>query len=97
MIESESWAIVEQLGHVRYAGRVTEEEKFGVKMLRIDIPDGEGFLTKFLGGATLYSVTIVTEAVARQVSKGTTPSPVHPWDYPIRELQRLDRDEDDEP
>lgn len=34
----ESWAVVELMGHVRMAGRVTEEERFGSKMGRIDIP-----------------------------------------------------------
>ncbi len=35
----ESWAVVELMGHVRMAGRVTEEERFGSKMGRIDIPN----------------------------------------------------------
>ena len=92
------WAIVELMGHVRLAGKLTEEEKFGSKLGRLDIPHGEtGCITQYFGGGSVYRITIVTEAVARQVSKGTTPAPVNPWDYPIRELQRLDRDEDDEP
>jgi hypothetical protein len=33
-----SWAIVELMGHVRIAGRVSEEERFGAKLGRIDIP-----------------------------------------------------------
>lgn len=32
------WAIVELMGHVKLAGRLTEEEKFGTKMGRLDIP-----------------------------------------------------------
>jgi len=36
--EGEVWAIVELMGHVRLAGRLTEEEKFGSKMGRLDIP-----------------------------------------------------------
>lgn len=32
------WAICELMGHVRLAGRLTEEEKFGTKMGRLDIP-----------------------------------------------------------
>lgn len=32
------WAIVEVFGHRRHAGRCREEERFGAKMLRIDIP-----------------------------------------------------------
>ncbi len=34
----EAWAIVELMGHVRLAGRISEEEKFGSKMGRLDIP-----------------------------------------------------------
>lgn len=34
----DSWAIVEIMGHDKYAGRVTEEPLFGVNMLRIDVP-----------------------------------------------------------
>lgn len=32
------WAIVEIFGHRKHAGRAREEERFGAKMLRIDIP-----------------------------------------------------------
>jgi hypothetical protein len=37
-----TWAIVELMGHVTIAGRLTEEEKFGSKLGRLDIPDGQG-------------------------------------------------------
>jgi hypothetical protein len=33
-----TWAIVELMGHVRLAGRLSEEEKFGAKLGRLDIP-----------------------------------------------------------
>ena len=32
------WAIVELMGHLRLAGLLSEEEHFGAKMGRIDIP-----------------------------------------------------------
>lgn len=32
------WAVVELMGHVKLAGRLTEEEKFGAKLGRPDIP-----------------------------------------------------------
>lgn len=32
------WAIVEIMGHRKHIGRVFEEEKFGAKMLRVDVP-----------------------------------------------------------
>jgi hypothetical protein len=78
----DSWAIVELMGHVRLAGKLTEEEHFGGKLGRIDIPDGEGFITQFFGAGSVYRITLVTEAVARQVSRQTAPAPVSPWDFP---------------
>lgn len=30
--KADSWAIVELMGHVRIAGRITEEERFGAKL-----------------------------------------------------------------
>lgn len=40
LTESEGWdwAVVEVFGHRRHAGRIREEERFGSKMLRIDVP-----------------------------------------------------------
>lgn len=36
--KEEVWAVVELMGHVRLGGRLTEEEKFGAKLGRLDIP-----------------------------------------------------------
>jgi hypothetical protein len=55
------YAIVEVFGHRRHAGRVVEVEKFGTKLLRIDIPkDGNfeiGFTTLMYGGPSIFSYT----------------------------------------
>jgi hypothetical protein len=32
------WAIVEIFGHRRHVGKSREEERFGAKMIRIDVP-----------------------------------------------------------
>lgn len=74
----EQWAIVELMGHVRVAGRVTEEEHFGAKLGRIDIPahDG-GFTTQFFGGSSVYRLTPTTEDIARAVALHSQPEPVH--------------------
>lgn len=79
----ETWAIVELMGHIKVAGLVTEEERFGSKMGRIDIPmkDG-GMTTQYFGGASVYRMTPVTEEVARAVSVGNQPAPVRPWEMP---------------
>jgi hypothetical protein len=82
----DSWAIVELMGHVRIAGRVSEEERFGAKMGRIDIPTGDGFTTQYFGGSSVYRLTPTTEEAARLVAKQNQPRPVHAWEFPKREL-----------
>ena len=84
MSDAESWAIVELMGHVKIAGRLTEEERFGAKMGRLDIPLSEGdFVTQYFGGGSVYRITAVTEEVARRVAKASGDvAPVRPWDYP---------------
>lgn len=78
-----TWAIVELMGHVRLAGRLSEEEKFGAKMGRLDIPTNDGqFVSQFFGGGSVYRITFVTEEVARHVAKTTQSTPVSPWDFP---------------
>ena len=104
----DTWAVVELMGHVKLAGRLTEEEKFGAKMGRLDIPNPDQsetssgpFITRYFGGSSVYSITFVSEAVARQVAKGTSPEPVHSWDFPKQLAAKpqcepeADDDEDD--
>ena len=76
------WAIVELMGHVRMAGRVTEEEHFGSKLGRVDIPDGDGWSSHFFGGGSVYRITPTTEAIARGVARHNKPQPVHRWELP---------------
>lgn len=81
--DSAVWMVVELMGHVRLAGRVSEEEKFGSKMGRVDVPVGDGFVTQYFGGASVYRLTLVTEEVARSVAKNLTqPVPVSAWELP---------------
>lgn len=73
------WAIVELMGHVKMAGYVTEEERFGGKMGRIDIPHPAGDVTQYFGGSSVYRVTPCTEDVARAFAAGNRPQPVSLW------------------
>lgn len=75
--EFRQWAIVELMGHVRLAGMVTEEERFGAKMGRIDIPGpGDGiFATQYFSGGSIYRVTPTTEEVARKIALQYQPTP----------------------
>ena len=78
--EFKQWAIVELMGHVRMAGLVTEEERFGVKLGRIEIPNGENSVTQYFNGSSLYRLTPTTEEVARAAAASNQPEPVHRWE-----------------
>lgn len=97
----DQWAILELLGHVRIAGRVTEEEHFGAKLGRIDIPNGDGFTTQWFSGGSIYRLTPTTEAIARGVALRNQPEPVHRWELPApadrTAPERLEDTEEDEP
>ena len=80
--EFKEWAIVELMGHVRIAGLVTEVERFGSKLGRIDIPNGDGFTTQFFNGNSIYRLTPTTEEIARHLAQSTQPEPVHRWELP---------------
>jgi hypothetical protein len=72
------WGIVEIFGHRQHAGRVREEERFGAKMLRIDIPqkgdpDKHGWITHFYGGASIFSFRLCDEATALRANKPFEP------------------------
>lgn len=81
----EGWAIVELMGHVRMAGRVSEAPMFGTALLRIDIPDGESYTTQFASGGSIYRLTPCSEEVARAIANGGQPAPIEPWE--IKRLQ----------
>ena len=80
----EGWAILELMGHVRLAGRVTEESHFGVALGRIDIPaqSGDGYTTQYFGGSSIYRLTPTTEEIARSIAIQNQPMPVRSWELP---------------
>lgn len=95
----DSWAVVELMGHVRMAGRLTEEERFGGKMGRLDVPDGDRFVTTFFTASSVYRITLTTEDVARSVAAQNKPQPVHRWELPspgpTSRVPLLDLDDDE--
>lgn len=87
------WAVLELFGHVRLAGRVTEASIGGCSFLRVDVPDrdtGEVKFTRYFGNGAIYSMTPVTEEVARRVGDGNAAAPVKPWEMPARALPAAD-------
>ncbi|HYD02579.1 MAG TPA: hypothetical protein VEB22_15235 [Phycisphaerales bacterium] len=69
------WAIVEQMGHARAGGFVTEVELAGARLLRVDLPEqvqwGRRYpaATVFVSGGNLYRLTPCTEEQARKVTR----------------------------
>lgn len=100
-IEDEGWeyAVVEIMGHRRHAARCREVERFGAKMLRVDIPmkgdpAAHGWTTHFYSGSAIFSYTLTDEASVMKANK--------PYDSPYRlthsdpePVDERDQDSDD--
>jgi len=74
----DEYAHVEIFGHRSHTGRVLEADRFGAKMLRIDVPkDGDfakGFVSHFYGGSSIFSVTPCDLAYVQRANKGREPA-----------------------
>ncbi len=92
------WCVLELMGHVRLGGKVTEENLFGTKMGRIDIPGADDrFTTQYFAGSAVYRLTPTTEEIARAVARAAQPEPVHRWELPgLAAGDHAAGDEDDE-
>ncbi len=74
----DSWAIIELFGHTRIAGRLTEQTIGGQSFIRVDVPETEDkdAFTRFFGNGAIYSITPVSEEVARVAAKRMQVQPV---------------------
>ena len=68
----EEWAVVEIMGHKRFAGLVTEQAVGGTSFVRIDVPQIElktgdvlPAFTKLFGAASIYCISPCTEETAK--------------------------------
>jgi hypothetical protein len=93
------WAIVEIFGHRRHVGKAREEERFGAKMLRIDVPKIEAnaelsWSSHFYGGASIFSFTLTDEkTVMRYAEREYTPA-IPYRDHGIEADESDDQDDD---
>lgn len=77
------WAIIEIMGHVRLAGRVSEQTVASSAFLRIDVPDvgGRPGFSKLYGSSAIYCITPTTEDIARSVAETIRSEPLTPYDF----------------
>lgn len=68
------WALVEIMGHRSHWGRAREIERFGAKMIRVDVPiNGDaaanGWASHFYGGSSIFGYTPTDEASVMRANK----------------------------
>ena len=96
------WAIVEVMGHKRYAGYVSDHIIGGASFVRVDVPDQDGYkaFSKMFGAQSIYCITPVSEDAAKAAAGRLKEQPLTEWDLPeewrqkIRQPQ-LTHDDDD--
>jgi hypothetical protein len=86
------------MGHRRHAGRCCEVERFGAKMLRVDIPVkgdplANGWESAFYTGSSLFSYRLTDEATVMKANRGYS----EPARLSYRSTDSDDPDLDDEP
>jgi hypothetical protein len=95
------WAVVEVMGHVKLAGKVSEASLFGTALCRVDVYPGDveqPVMTRMFGGSAIYCITPCAEATARAFALGHQPEPVARWELPApREDDRDEADADGPP
>lgn len=70
------WAVLEIFGHRRHTGLLSEVERFGIRMVRIDVPIGDAFETHEYAPSAVFSLSYCTEEFARADNEWRRPRPV---------------------
>lgn len=80
----DQWCKVELFGHNVIVGRVTESTLAGGAFLRVDVPgfNGSGQFTRFFGPSAIYSISPITEEIARGLLAHYRNEPVSRFDLP---------------
>lgn len=92
----EQFAIVEVMGHSRYAGLVTEEAIGGAAFIRVDVPatDGVPAFTKYLGGGSIFAITPCSQDVANEAARRFHSTPCHLIDFVLEPQKSLTFNDD---
>lgn len=95
----ELWAVVEIMGHKRYAGRVSEYSQLGVPLVRIEVPDvdGQPAFEKLFSGPAIYCVTPCDKEAALTAARQFRERPLSLVSLPMRDLTRRIEDCEERP
>lgn len=91
------WAIIEIMGHQKFAGYVHTQPVAGASMVRVDVPElpaetdseGHAAFTKLFGSSSIYCLTPVSEEVARAIARTLRKAPVDAFDFPREVIQAI--------
>jgi len=75
------WCIVELFGHLKIAGKCTEQNIAGTNMLRVDVPEttAQPAFTRFFGSAAIYSINPVDEETCKFMAEKIQVKPIESW------------------
>jgi hypothetical protein len=77
----ECWAVVEIMGHIKTAGKASEETHFGVPLLRVDVQasatDKGAFRTQYYGGGSIFAFHPTDEDTARAAAASFSSVPLY--------------------
>lgn len=93
----DQWCILEIFGHERIAGRVTEQRIGGSSFVRVDVPglNGADGFTRLYGEKAIYSITPVSEDIARRAAAKMQVEPVNVYQLAAPANNDDDDDEGD--
>ena len=92
--EAPQWAVIELMGHIRYGGQVSKDNQLGTAMLRVDVPQGDTFITQLVNPSSIYRLTMCSEEIARAAANAGDPKPMGTWE--LRHLSLAGDAEDDD-
>ena len=94
------WAIVEIFGHRRHLGRIRVEDRFGAKVLRIDIPSfaarndkTPAWETRWYAGSAIFSLVLTDEDSVMRIARRFAP----PAFVPLPAIFSAPADDEDAP
>ena len=82
----DTWGVLELFGHLKLAGRISEQSVGGDSLIRIDVPEvnrnGTALhpYTRYFGAKAVYSLSPTSEQIARAVAAAIQAEPVKPYE-----------------